>query len=191
MIIDNNKKFVFVAIAKTACTSIHRRFDIHQDPIPNIYHMHLRNILKENPMTKDYFKFAFVRNPYDRLLSAFYNFRFSPEHKDWAYPIYKYDTFRDFVLDIKNSGCLDFIHLATQFDFLRDGDDIGVDFVGKYENLNEDFAKVEDHLGLEHVILPVVRTSRHPHYELMYDSEMKSKVQEVYEKDFEVFGYER
>ena len=191
MIIDNNNKFVFVAIAKTACTSVHRRFDIHEDPIPSIYHMHLRDILEENPDAKDYYKFAFVRNPYDRLLSAYYNFRFSPEHKDWAYPIYKYDMFRDFVLDIENSGCLDFIHLSSQFDFLRVGDSIGADFVGRYENLNEDFAKVETHLGLSHVELPVVRTSRHPHYTLMYDDEMKKKVQEIYEKDFEEFGYER
>lgn len=191
MIIDDNKKFVFVAIAKTACTSIHRRFGIKKDPIPSIYHMHLNDIIKENPSVKDYYKFAFVRNPYDRLVSAFYNFRFSPEHREWAHPIYKYDVFRDFVLDIENSGCLDFIHLAPQFDFLRVGDSIGADFVGRYENLNEDFAKVEAHLGLNHVELPVVRTSRHPHHTLMYNSEMKRKVQEIYEKDFEEFGYER
>jgi len=191
MIINSDKKFVFVAIAKTACTSIHRRFGIYRDPVPSIYHMHLRNILKAYPMVKDYYKFAFVRNPYDRLLSAYYNFRSSPEHSEWAYPSYKYDTFRDFVLDIENSGCLEFIHLAPQFDFLKVGNDIGADFVGRYENLNEDFAKIEKRLGLRHVRLPVARTSQHPHYTIAYDNEMRKKMQEVYEKDFEVFGYEK
>ena len=36
--------------------------------------------------------------------------------------------------------------MAPQFDFLKVGDSIGADFV-EYENLNEDFAKVEAHLG--------------------------------------------
>ena len=45
MIIDHESKFIFVAVAKTACTSIHRSFENTQDPEPNIYHMHLKDII--------------------------------------------------------------------------------------------------------------------------------------------------
>ena len=191
MIINNVHKFVFVAVAKTACTSIHRRFNIHQDPVPSIYHMHLKDIIEKNPLVKNYYKFGFVRNPYERLLSAYSNFRYSPEHYNWAYPIYKYDTFRDFVLDIEQSECLGFIHLSPQFDFLSLDNKIGVDFVGRYENLKQDFRKIEKELGLKHVELPLVRTSKHPDYKMVYDYDMKKKVQKIYQKDFEVFGYEK
>ena len=133
MIINKEKKFVFVAIAKTACTSIHRRFGYYKDPLPHIYHMHLKDILKNNPECSGYYKFSFVRNPYDRLVSAFYNFRFSYEHHTWAYPIYKYKTFRDFILNLENSECMNFIHLRPQFEFLEVNGKVAVDFVGRFE----------------------------------------------------------
>lgn len=191
MIVDYERRFVFVAIAKTACTSIHRRFEIYQDPVPSIYHMHLKDILEVHPPAKEYYKFSFVRNPYDRLVSAYYNFRFSPEHRPWAHPIYRYDTFEDFVMNIEESGCLDFIHLSTQFDFLQVDGEVNLDFVGRYENLGEDFRQVEIDLGLSEIPLPMTRVSRHPHYSLLYTEEMKKQVQKIYDVDFEEFGYER
>ena len=92
MIIDHESKFIFVAVAKTACTSIHRSFEITQDPEPNIYHMHLKDIIKTNPEAKGYFKFGFVRNPYDRLVSAYHDFKHCEGHQSWAHPIQKYKT---------------------------------------------------------------------------------------------------
>ena len=39
MIIDHESKFIFVAVAKTACTSIQRSVEITHDPEPTIYHI--------------------------------------------------------------------------------------------------------------------------------------------------------
>tara|TARA_R100001163_G_scaffold55763_1_gene43312 strand:- start:4636 stop:5208 length:573 start_codon:yes stop_codon:yes gene_type:complete len=190
MIVDLDKKYVFVAIAKTACTSIHRRMGYDKDPVPEIYHMSMRDI-KKSYEVENFYKFAFVRNPYDRLVSAFYNFRFDRGHSKWAHPIYRFDTFRDFVLGFENSPCINFIHLQTQFDFLETGGEVKMDFVGRYENLREDFKKVEKDLGLPHVNLPVTRVQDHPPYQGLYDEETKRIVRRVYKDDFETFGYEQ
>lgn len=198
MILDHENKFIFVAVAKTACTSIHRRFGFppQSDPVPSIFHMHLEDIVKNNPESKDYYKFGFVRNPYERLVSAYYNFTsmvrgtVSPGW-EWAQPIGKYKTFKHFVENLENSECINFIHLQKQYDFLKLNGKIGVDFVGKYENLNEDFKKIENHLGLESKKLPTTRQSSHPHYSSLYDEGMKKIVQKLYHEDFEEFDYEK
>ena len=191
MIIDKEKKFVFVAIAKTACTSIHRRFGYVKDPVPELYHMHLKDILARHPEVKDYYKFAFVRNPYDRILSGYYNFRFSMEHRSWAYPIYEYDTFRDFIMNFETSECRNFIHLQPQFNFLEVDGKVGLDFIGRYENLDADFQLIESELGVSHIRLPITRTSKHPPYTVLYDSEMRKVVQRVFSADFKEFNYEK
>lgn len=190
MIIDSNKKFVFVAIAKTACTSIHRRLGYFIDPVPSIYHMSIQDAISQFPEIKTYFKFAFVRNPYDRLISAFFDFRYNLGHQRWAYPIYKYDTFKDFVLDLNNSPCKNFIHLRSQFDYLSYNNVLLMDYVGKFESLQTDFYKLESILNLDHVPLNIHRESQHDHYEKYYDQQTKDIVYNFYRKDFEIFEYE-
>jgi hypothetical protein len=191
MILDSDKKFLFIAVAKTACTSIHRRFGLFRDPPPEEYHMFLKDALLKHPEALEYYKFGFVRNPYDRLVSAYYNFKHSIEHKEWAFPIYKYDTFKEFVLDLEESECFQFIHLRPQIEYLAIDGKIGVDFVGKYENLEQDFLVVENHLGLENKILSKERTSKHPPSSELYDEETREIVRRLYKDDFEKFGYEK
>jgi len=204
MIVNHEYKYVFVAVAKTACTSIQRSlgnyidhqtlFDgtIARDPPPEIYHMCLKDILNKHPDAKDYFKLGFVRNPYDRLVSAYYDFRNSVTHREWAYPIYKYEGFRDFVLDLNDGPCKDFIHLRPQYDYLEYEDSIGVDFIGRFENLLDDFRSTVSRLGLNARELPHWRNSGRQHsWQSEYDEETTEVVYEFYKKDFEQFGYEK
>ena len=106
-------------------------------------------------------------------------------------PIYKYKTFRDFVLDFENSPCKSFIHLQPQFDYLQIGDSVGVDFVGKFENLNDDMATIEKKIGLPHVELGIHRNSTHGYYENEYDADTKEIVYNFYKRDFKEFGYKK
>ena len=87
MVVNPYKKFVFVSIAKCASTSIRRRLGYFNDPPPEEYHMFLKDILLLHPYAVDYFKFAFVRNPYDRLYSTYINLKH--EGHDWASAIKK------------------------------------------------------------------------------------------------------
>ena len=192
MIINHHKEFIFTAVAKTGCTSIQRRFGLYQDPEPDIYHMHLSEIIKQNPETKDYFQFAFVRNPYDRLISAYFDFKNNPQHKDWAFPIYKYDSFGQFVEDLydKKFPEDDWIHLHRQFDYLQVDGKVNLDYVGRFETLQQDMKNIESLLGLKHTPLNKERSSRHDHFASYYTTDIKRMVYEIYEEDFMEFGYE-
>ena len=80
MYINHEKKFIFVHIPKTAGSSIHIFFKDffnildRSDPLPEIHHKSFSSILNEDYSYRNYFKFAVIRNPYDRFLSAYRDF---------------------------------------------------------------------------------------------------------------------
>ncbi len=135
----------------------------------------------------EYYKFAFVRNPYDWLGSLyFYVCRnpIIPKSK-----ILRKMTFLEFVNDFidKKPG--------KQIDFVTDKNGkIIVDFVGKIENLEKDVKLVTRHLGIDFKNIPKKNTFKsrpNNNYLLHYDEESLIKVAEYFSEDFEKFDYKK
>ena len=149
---------------------------------------------------QSYFKFTFVRNPWDRTLSAF---RFltgggmDPADRAWSEShLAAYADFSDFVVrGLRKPQVISYDHFIPQHEFvcLPYGGEIAVDFVGHFESLAADFERVKKRLGVGHdVALP--RENATPgkpvsDYRSFYNSETKEIVSEVYRKDIELFGY--
>ena len=146
--------------------------------------------MKQKPEAKDYFKFCFVRNPYDRLYSTYADFKYSLGHY-WAKEAKEAKSFKQFVMNLPGSSYSSWIHLQPQVDYITVDGHIAVDFMGRVENIVEDFRQVEKKLGMEHVPLPRERFAPTViHDPKVYDDDMKKIVKKVYEKDFEILGYE-
>jgi hypothetical protein len=155
-----------IAETRRLDTSEHWRDDINHYPLYII-----KKIVRcEN--YENYFKFAFVRNPYDRIVSAF-----------------SYDSqFHGMGLDFKKfvfSKSIPVKYDINQYDFV-----IGSDFIGKFENLQSDFDFICDRLGITRDPLNLDNYSKHKHYSEYYDDETKEFVAKKYAKDIEYFGYE-
>lgn len=149
----------------------------------------------------DYFKFGFVRNPWSRLVSSFYFWGFPdnlPEskHKE-AFTIFlkregpfasgKFADMCDprFYHTPKNI----YHHLRPQYEFLFD--DQGqrlADFVGKFENLRDDWTTVTNALGVS-LLLPSRNRGANRDYREYYTAETMKIVKKRYEIDIDTFKY--
>lgn len=141
-----------------------------------------------------YFKFAFVRNPWDRLVSSYFYLRQGGSggaDKAWSDAnLRRYPDFRSFVLGwINAANVATWPHFNPQSYYIADRDGkIMVDFVGQYENLVEDFQFVMNRLGFD-AMLELTKKSEHRHFASYYDAETSSIVERVYASDIKVFGY--
>lgn len=149
----------------------------------------------------DYFKFTFVRNPWDRLLSAYAFLQsggLDESDRQWSRAnLHQFETFEDFVLGwVTEANIISHIHFIPQYRFvcLPFSKRIGVDFVGRYEHLERDFAHVRDRLGLESTVkLPHHNrgpgAARPGDFRRHYTAAMREVVERVYAQDIELFGY--
>jgi len=198
--ISHKHKFIFVHIPKCAGVSIefslngsahiewdeHNKIWVQHATVEQIKKFYCQNY-------EDYFSFTFIRNPWDRAVSDYFWIKKALNIED---------SFKNYLLldnnfnvpnlrypHLNEAGRGD--HILAQSDFIlnSNGDRI-VDFIGRFENLQEDFNIVCDKIGIAQKQLPHRNKSKHKHYTEYYDDETKEIVSEKYAKDIEYFGYE-
>lgn len=77
-----------------------------------------------------------------------------------------------------------------QSDWITDNDgSILVDFVGRFENFNEDFNTVCKQIGKNNLSLPHVKSSKRENYREYYDDLTMKIVEQWFSKDIDKFGY--
>ena len=139
------------------------------------------------------FSFAFVRNPWDRLVSA-YNYlstggSSSKDSKDYKRLFSTYKNFKSMILNWHESY-FDQIHFKPQWEWICDDNkNVIVDFVGRYENLQQDYNTVCDNIMIPRHRLPHKNRNNHKHYTTYYDDESQEIVATWYKIDIELFGY--
>jgi len=185
-------KCVFVHIPKSAGTSI---VDVLGGDTVSRSHLPAYIYKTADPERYDeYFKFTFVRNPWDRVVSTYEYWKQGLDQTDGYYQkilLDKYGTFEKFVLEFldKDTICLHFM-LRPQYLYLYDyREKLLVDFVGRFENINDDSNKIFKKLGINNT-LKKINSSKRSNYQNYYiNQEMIDKVAFLYKKDIELFDY--
>lgn len=210
--ISHKHKCIFLHIPKAAGTSIERFLRNTDLDIPakvprkRGFSHFLNDYL-------DYYVFSFVRNPYDRLVSAWKwgQLKFEKEgdlpfyNKERAVSFEEYvslTTDLDYRKDHKNLWSeYDEYHTLPQFEFFpqlngghyftdKINPDFTCDFIGRFEDLNKDFKKVCKDLNMLEYQLPHAYNSKTFKENSSWADEFKDKVYNYYKKDFDLFGYE-
>jgi hypothetical protein len=229
--ISHAHHYIFVHIPKTGGTSItttmkdwYKYLDKQrEDPEPEIHHMNMDKIVETvYPIQKigravdmcgeqyctrgprDYIKFCFVRNPWDRFLSGyteFVNNRTAYGEPEAVELAHTFPTFESFCKGFATSKFRDNVHFRPQSTFIN----ADINFIGRYENLQEDFIRICEHMVLpvkdghmqadwvysnaEYVLKRWDRKSNHVPYTEAYTPETRDIVGEIFKEDIEIFDY--
>jgi hypothetical protein len=194
--------YVFVHIPKCAGTSIHRALGgLHERRSLRIegrkYHKHakaaeVRRVL--GPAWDNAFKFSFVRNPWDLMVSSYHWWLARagdfPRLTSHVSRIRELGSFSAFISSKYGSKMLNEQPGRDLLEWVSDGTGIIVDFVGKYENLDEDWKHVCQALGVEPVVLARENQVPRENYRSFYDETSRGLVANRFARSIEVFGYQ-
>jgi hypothetical protein len=149
---------------------------------PVLQHLTLREIgrLLPRETLTSYFKFAIVRNPWERLLS---NYLFERNHYLHFHPREtEYLSLPDYIDQLNP-----FLR-QPQTEFIRAGE-VQLDYLGRFERLDEDFAQIAGCLRQPPGKLAHLNRTRHEHYSRYYCAEARRKVENLFAVDIETLGY--
>lgn len=146
-------------------------------------------------------RFAFVRNPWDRLVSLWCYLRGHQTRDRQELMRGPAATFLAFV-ELVAAGPIDptgpyasrgISQANPQTAWLREPIDDGEawlpDFIGRFERLEEDWEVVCDRLGIG-AHLPHLNTTDHGHYRTYYDPRTRDLVARKYAEEIALFGYD-
>jgi hypothetical protein len=196
--ISDKHKFIFIHIPKTGGTSIERAFNINARTEKDISNS-LGNTYSENKHWKtadyetnfpelfdSYFKFMFIRNPWDRLVSRYEWQKFVLPESHANFQIIKERTFKEFVEQRASPIFTKWSYVDLMHN--KSGKRV-VDFVGRFENLQNDFDILCDKIKVQRKELSNTNHIKRKHYSEYYDDKTREIVRLVYSKDIEYFGY--
>jgi hypothetical protein len=126
-----------------------------------------------------YFKFAFERNPWDRQVSLYY----------WRYPDPQTrPDFETFLTDRR------WLRTTKNFGIYAIGDEVAVDFVGRYDRLLPDLRTALAEVGIsEEPRLPGLKTqtrAKGRDYRSYYNDQTRDIVADLYRREIDAFGFE-
>jgi hypothetical protein len=209
---DDFKKGIFIWIPKVAGTSISealsvfrhyrtigdlslRSFNGNRDGVVSFGHVDIMALRQEKIVSagfyKSAFKFCFVRNPYDRAISLFHWFRRNPGFTS----VGSGSTFRQFcnLLDARRINPIGLYNVdgLSQANPQACWVPRGIDFIGRFENLEEDFLHVCKQLGLGPVRLSWKKRQPGDYSRMDFyrDKTCIRSVRQFYRADFKKFNY--
>lgn len=185
--ISRQKKFVWFEVAKVGTRTIIGHFR------KNGVKMDVEDGYKIYYCPKAYrgfCKFAFVRNPWDRMVSCWINrvldqnyFKFKPAEHD---KMKRFENFVEFVSRHDLETCNR--HLRIQRNLI---DVSNLDFLGRLENFADDFRNLCRQLDIEcETVMAQNVSSARKKYQDYYSAKLRDKVFRLYRKDIQIFGYE-
>jgi hypothetical protein len=220
MIISHTHRFIFIKSTKTAGTSIEAALSQHctgddvvtelgdykhnRDEDGNWIHraMNSAGFDQEEParsvrdklgeqVWNGYFKFSIARNPWDRAVSSF-----SWHNRRGTKPqglIQKLGLARDEVKAMRPAFA-DFVRndLKTNDRFYIIDGELCVDYVIRYERLQEGYDEVCRRIGIPSRALPKLKSgirNSSRHYSEYFDAESREAVRQRHENDLRLFGY--
>ncbi|BBM82390.1 sulfotransferase family 2 domain-containing protein [Candidatus Uabimicrobium amorphum] len=183
------KKLVFFHIPKAAGKSLATA--IYGT---DINHFTYRQVSQQLDMC-NYYTFTFVRNPWDRMVSA-YNFLcrggWGKVDRFWVESRKPHlETYSKFLSYVANHP-QEMVHFLPQTYWLSNhNSEIALDFIGKFEHLHHDYQKLCAILNIDSPLPHINASKRNKDYRSYYKTSKDVEIiRTLYKNDIRVFGYE-
>ena len=219
--ISRKNKFLFLRIPKSAGRSIAlqiRPFCEQPKPADSLlytkqpkigwicHHWSYEEIVRYRPYVADYFSFAFVRNPWDRLHTYCHGLylkqwpgRTNRKHfSKYLNKLIKKKLDVNEIVKTKPDARIGYFCFFNfqQIQFLTsdsstNSDKISVDFIGRFENIQQDFRNAMDRFNLDGCKLKNIIGKRKSkrHYSQDYTQESVDMIAKQFKEDIEYFKY--
>ena len=213
---DHDRKIIFFHFVKTAGSSIERhfkgsehgetRFSLHDEENKKIivtreyHHMSTQDYVNMNGLDifEEYFTFSICRNPFDWFVSHFF-WDVEKYHESKRRKTIPKER-RRFIVEECNTDFNLYLKKATERaannphypfkwpsmkEFMA-----GVNVIGRFENLQEDFNLICEKAGIPPGELPHAKKSKaRPHYSEFYNEKSAEIVYDLLRADIDYFGY--
>jgi len=205
MLISHEHQFLFVHIPKTAGSSIQNALTPFASEMPKDRWSRIRSKMGWIKSPQEFylpkhatycyaeerlgselyqkmFKFSFVRNPWDLLVSYYsYIQKNTAHHRHQQIAAMKdFEEYVDYEI-ARNK--------ASQWSVIFDpSGQMKIDHLGRFETLEKDFLQICAKIGIK-ASLPHVNASRHRSYQDFYTPELRDKVARHWAKDIDLLGY--
>ena len=190
--ICHKHRCIFVHIPRCAGTSMEISVIGHGDRLEtkHLIASTAKEMYKE--YWNDYFKFSFVRNPWDRMVSMAkfeYGVRLDHRLDEISFPYY-FEQYSPIEIDRRTPSRDDTfspINNAVYLNILNED----LDFIGKFENIQEDWAYVCSQIGKAEEPLKNDQEHQFKHkpYRVYYREDTKKIIADAYAKDIDYFNY--
>jgi hypothetical protein len=201
------KKALYYKMPKVASESVSHGLDINTTSIPHFFRPRATKRLMS--LNSKLFKFTFVRHPLDRFVSAYkWAIRETicpkehPEDYRQREVIQSCSDINDFCSKLPlfiNSEQYQLIHFIPQSHFLYNKDRSLMDFIGKYENMNNDieFLRNTHTINIDFKFGPNIK-SANIESDTLIDVKMSNigltpesieLLKQIYAQDYKLFGY--
>jgi hypothetical protein len=136
-----------------------------------------------------YFKFGFVRNPWDWQVSMYHFILSEREHvrHSLVKTMAGFEEYLEWIIATKKP----YPRGAAKFQkdmFVDAENNVIVDFIGRYETLTEDFLLICRRINIQETV-PHLNRSTHRDYRAYYNQRTKQLVRQHFAADIETFGY--
>jgi len=205
MIVSGLHQFIFAAIPKTGTHAVRQALRAHMGPqdleqvglfvqrkfpiaeLASIGHGHV-TLQQIRPYIRPeewdgYFKFAFVRNPFDRFVS--YCAFMTRAHGEFTEN--PHAVMRHFLENPPRRHIL----FQPQHSFVTGLEGtLLTDYLGRVEQMQESYDQIASRIGIPSQQLEKVNSSSRSSYRQYYNQQLIDGVAQLYARDIELFGYE-
>jgi len=206
MLISHRYKFLFVSIPKTGTVAMQKALHPYGDvfhttnaPSPLYVHGKAKDLKKyfiENGWNWDeYFKFGFVRNPWDSLVSQyFYKINFAEREKtnvphNKLFMLYC-KRFKYLCKDFNSAVISNMLTTTNQKNWAFDDENKNLlNFIGRFENIDQDFKIACEKINLPQIELKRFNRTTHENYKKYYTEETIKIIEKKFKEDIRIFNY--